>query len=123
MDNSISQSILPETGKFLKWSQDEPFQAGKHHNRNIILSAYPLTDRAGLQSLFAVMKNTFKLMSENDRLIEDVAPDGEFKAEVREQIQQTNDCLEGQRASSRAIAREANKLQWVFIKIKSDQVA
>ena len=62
----------------------------KHSDRvNIILSAYPLTDRAGLQSLFAVMKNTFKLMSENDRLIEDVAPDGEFIAEVREQIQQT----------------------------------
>ena len=59
-----------------------------------------------------------------DRLIEDVVPDErlqaelgtacEFRAEVREFIQQTNDFLEDQQASSRGSTGEANGLHTMF---------
>ena len=104
----------------------------KHRDRiNSIRSSYPVTDLAGLQISLAVIRETLASISEKDRLIEDVVPDVrlqaeletacEFRAEVREFIQQTNDFLEDQQASSRGSTREANGLHTMF-SLRSSQI-
>ena len=68
---------------------------------------------------------TLTSICEKDRLIEDVVPDErlqaeletacEFRAEVREFIQQTNGFLEDQQASSRGSTGEVNGLHTMFL--------
>ena len=97
----------------------------KHRHRiNSIRSSNPVTDLAGLRISLAVIRETLTSISEKDRLIEDVVPDErlqaeletacEFRAEVREFIQQTNDFLEDQQASSRGLTGEASGLHTMF---------
>ena len=97
----------------------------KHRDRiNSIRSSYPVTDLAGLRISLAVIRETLTSISEKDRLIEDVVPDErlqaeletacEFRAEIREFIQQTNDFLEDQQAPSRGSTGEANGLHTMF---------
>ena len=97
----------------------------KHRHRiNSIRSSNPVTDLAGLRICLAVIRETLTSISEKDRLIEDVVPDErlqaaletacEFRAEVREFIQQTNDFLEDQQASSRGSTGEASGLHTMF---------
>ena len=97
----------------------------KHRHRiNSIRSSNPVTDLAGLRISLAVIKETLTSISEKDRLIEDVVPDErlqaeletacEFRAEVREFIQQTNEFLEDQQASSRGSTGEASGLHTMF---------
>ena len=96
----------------------------KHRDRiNVVRSTYPVTDLAGLRIFLAVIGETLTSISGKHRLLEDAIPDErlqaelkmacEFRAEVRGFIQQTNDFLEHQPASSRGTT-EANGLHTVF---------
>ena len=109
MDKTISQDEHPEDGSL---QSGHKTCNSKHKYRiNSIRSSYPVTDLAGLRIFLAVIRETLTSISEKDRLIEDFVPDGhlqaeletarEFRAEGREFIQQSNDFLEDQQASSR----------------------